>query len=187
MLKNMKRLITVNKEEDILEAYRNTPIGQLLESHNLQRSLKDYQEAKLLVGMCMDRRKSLHIPDNFAFVLRTGGANLQYSEFKVSYAIAVGGVTHIAIIGHTNCGMLNIASRKDQFIEGLVSKAGWDRENAEQHFLEHEPKFEISNEVDFVLSETKRLRTRYPKITIAPMIYKVEDNKLYLIEEESVF
>ena len=40
--------------------------------------------------MCMDNRKHLHIPDNFAFIIRSGGANLRYSEFKVSYAIAVG-------------------------------------------------------------------------------------------------
>jgi carbonic anhydrase len=43
--------------------------------------------------------------------------------------------------------------------------------------------FEIGNEVDFILSEVKRLRTRYTKIQIAPMIYLVEDNKLYLIKE----
>jgi carbonic anhydrase len=37
---------------------------------------------------------------------------------------------------------------------------------------------------DFILSETKRLRNRYPKIKIAPMLYLVEDNKLYLINED---
>lgn len=44
--------------------------------------------------------------------------------------------------------------------------------------------FEIGNEVDFVLSEAKRLRLRYPKIIVAPLLYKVEDNRLYLIREE---
>jgi carbonic anhydrase len=44
--------------------------------------------------------------------------------------------------------------------------------------------FEINNEVDFILSETARLRLRYPKIVIAPMYYKVEDNLLYMIREE---
>jgi len=44
--------------------------------------------------------------------------------------------------------------------------------------------FEIGNEINFILSETKRLRLLYPKIVIAPMFYLVEDNKLYLINED---
>jgi carbonic anhydrase len=43
--------------------------------------------------------------------------------------------------------------------------------------------FEINNEVDFILSETQRLRQRYPKVQIAPMYYKLEDNQLYMINE----
>jgi carbonic anhydrase len=134
--------------------------------------------------MCIDNRKHLLIPNNFAFIIRTGGANLRYSEFKISYAISVGGILHIAIIGHNNCGMVNLISRKDQFINGLVDKAGWDREKAEDHFTQFAPMFEIGNEIDFVLSEAKRLRLRYPKICVAPMLYKVEDNRLYLINEK---
>jgi carbonic anhydrase len=179
----LKRLVNISKQEDIFPEYRDTPIGLLLEYHNLERSPDTYTKAQLLVGMCMDNRKHLHIPDNFAFIIRTGGANLRYSEFKVSYAISVGDVRHIALIGHNNCGMVNLVSRKEQFINGLVEKAGWDREWAEEHFMHFAPMFEIGNEIDFVLSEAKRLRQRYPKIKIAPMLYKVEDNRLYLINE----
>ena len=39
------------------------------------------------------------------------------------------------------------------------------------------------SEIDFVCAEANRLRLRYPKIAVAPMLYKVEDNRLYLIEE----
>ncbi len=180
----MKRLIDISKPEDIFPEYRNTPIGLLLEYHNLERKPDTYTQAQLLVGMCMDNRKHLHIPDNFAYIIRAGGANLRYSEFKVSYAIAVGNVQHIALIGHNNCGMVNLVSKKDQFINGLVEKAGWEREWAEEHFMHFSPMFEIGNEIDFVLSEAKRLRLRYPKIMIAPMHYKVEDNRLYLINEK---
>jgi carbonic anhydrase len=179
----LKRLVNISKQEDIFPEYRDTPVGLLLEYHNLERSPDTYTKAQLLVGMCMDNRKHLHIPDNFAFIIRTGGANLRYSEFKVSYAISVGDVRHIALIGHNNCGMVNLVSRKEQFINGLVEKAGWDREWAEEHFMHFAPMFEIGNEIDFVLSEAKRLRQRYPKIKIAPMLYKVEDNRLYLINE----
>ncbi len=180
----MNRLLPINKKEDIPESYRDTPIGLLLEYHNLDRKFESYSNARLLIGMCMDNRKHLHMPDNFAFIIRSGGANLRYSEFKVSYAISVALLGHMVLIGHNNCGMVNLISRKDLFIKGLVEKAGWEREKAEEHFDHFAPMFEIGNEVDFILSETKRLRLRYPKIQIAPMIYLVEDNKLYLIREK---
>jgi carbonic anhydrase len=179
----MNRLIPVNSVDDIPLQYRNTPIGLLLEYHNLNRPFIEYQNAQLLVGMCMDNRKHLHMPDNFSFIIRTGGANLRYSEFKVSFAISVGGIKHIALIGHNNCGMVNLISRKSQFIKGLIDSAGWDKDQAEDHFLHFAPMFEIGNEIDFILSESKRLRLRYPKIMIAPLLYRVEDNKLYLINE----
>ncbi len=180
----MNRLIDISNKEDIFPQYQNTPIGLLLEYHNLNREYEEYDTAQLLVGMCMDNRKHLHIPDNFSFIIRAGGANLRYSEFKVSYAIAVGGIQHIALIGHNNCGMVDLNARKEQFIEGMEIKAGWEKENAEEHFMQFAPIFEIGNEIDFVLSEAIRLRLRYPKVNVAPMHYKVEDNRLYLIEEE---
>jgi len=137
-----------------------------------------------LIGMCMDNRKHLLIPDNFAFIIRAGGANMRYSEFKVSYAIAVGKVSYIALIGHNNCGMVNLISRKTEFINGLVNIAGWKRDKAEEHFMQFAPMFEIGNETDFILSETKRLRLLYPNIVIAPMFYLVENNKLYFVKED---
>lgn len=179
----MDRLIPVQTKEDIPVEYRDTPIGQLLEYHNLGRPFDAYQNAKLLIGMCMDNRKHMTIPDNFAFIIRSGGANLRYSEFKVSFAISVGGVGHLALIGHNHCGMVNLVSRKNEFITGLVNRAGWKKEQAEEHFMTYAPMFEIYNEIDFVLSEVKRLRLRYPKIQIAPMLYIVEDNRIYFIRE----
>jgi carbonic anhydrase len=181
----MYRLVSISSKEDVFPELRDTPIGLLLEYHNLHREYETYTQAQILIGMCMDNRKHLHIPDNFAFIIRTGGANLRYSEFKVSYAIAVGGVRSIALIGHNQCGMVNLMARKNIFINGLVEIAGWDRDWAEQHFNQFAPMFEIGNEVDFVLSEAKRLRLRYPKIQVAPLLYKVEDNLLYQIREAS--
>ena len=131
----------------------------------------------------MDHRKKLRIPDNFAYIIRSGGANLRYSEFKISYAIAVGEVKYMALIGHNNCGMVNLFARKDQFVNGLIERAGWEKQVAEDHFMHFAPMFEIGNEIDFILSEVQRLRLRYPKITIAPLMYLVEDNRLYLIKE----
>lgn len=180
----MNRLHPVSRQEDIFSEYRGTPIGLLMEYHNLNRNLDAHTQAQLLIGMCMDNRKHLRIPDNFAYIIRAGGANLRYSEFKVSYAIAVGGVQAIALIGHTQCGMVNLVSKKTAFIQGLVENAGWESESAESHFNYYAPIFEIGNEVDFVLSEAKRLRLRYPKIQVAPLLYRVEENLLYLVQEK---
>lgn len=180
----MHQLIKIKNKKDIPPTYQGTPIGLLLEYHNLNKPFETYNNAEMLIGMCMDNRKHLHIPDNFAFIIRAGGANLRYSEFKVSYAIAVGGAKNIALIGHNGCGMVNIVARKDIFIKNLIEIAGWDKKKAEKHFHEFAPMFEIGNEIDFVLSETRRLRLQYPKILIAPMIYQIEDGLLYLIKEE---
>jgi carbonic anhydrase len=179
----MQRLRAVTSVKDIPEPYSNTPVSKLFEYHNMGHPFKNYERAELLVGMCMDNRKYLHIPDNFAYIIRSGGANLRYSEFKVSYAIAVGKVAHIVLIGHNHCGMVNLMSRRNDFIEGLISVAGWDKERAEEHFMNYAPMFEVGNEIDFTLSETKRLRMRYPRIMIAPLYYKLEENRLYYIEE----
>ncbi len=179
----MDRLQKVSSTSDIFPEYKDTPIGRLLEYHNLDRPFETYNKAELLVGMCMDNRKHLHIPDNFAYIIRAGGANLRFSEFKVSYAVSVGEVKYIVLIAHNNCGMVNLFSRKNEFIEGLVKTAGWDKDRAEEHFMNFAPMFEIDNEIDFVVSEARRLRFRYPKICIAPLYYRIEDNLLYLIKE----
>jgi len=80
--------------------------------------------------------------------------------------------------------MVGLAMRREQFIKGLVENAGWTEEQAEEHFMNYAPLFEIGNEIDFVISESKRLSARYPKLLIAPMMYKVEDNRLYQIRED---
>lgn len=179
----MNQLTGVTAKEDILPEYRDTPIGRLLEYHNLNRPLDAYLGAQLLVGMCMDNRKYLRMPDNFAYILRTGGANLRFSEFHISYAIGVGGVQAVALIGHTQCGMVNLKARREAFVQGLIDHAGWERERAEEHFAQFEPLSEIGNEVKFTLSEAKSLQMKYPGVQIAPLIYRVEDNLLYQIQE----
>lgn len=178
----MNRLIEIKSKEDIFREYQNTPIGDLLEYHNLEKPFEIVHKAQLLIGMCMDNRKSLRIPDNYAYILRTGGGNLRHSEFKVSYAISVGGVKAIALLAHNHCGMVHIASKEEVFVNGLV-QAGWEREFAQQHFTHFAPLFEIGNEIDFVLAEAQRLRQRYPNILIAPLYYRIEDNSILLIRE----
>ncbi len=179
----MNRLIPVACEADIPAAYRGTPLGALLRYHDLRAPMPSRAEnPEVLIGMCMDSRKHLRIPDNFAFILRTGGANLRQSEFRVSYAIAVGGVRAIALLGHTNCGMSGLAGRREDFVRGLID-VGWERPEAEEQFDRFLPAHEIGVEIDFIVSEARRLRALYPKVVVAPMIYRVEDDRICAVRE----
>ncbi len=180
----MAQIIAVNYADDILPEYRDTPVGMLLEFHNLGRAVGSAVAPQLLIGMCMDSRKSLRIPNDFAFVLRTAGANMRDNEFRISYAIAVGGVRTIVLIAHTDCGMARLTERRAQFISGLMNAAGWDEARATRHFEVSAPKFGIRNEVEFVLREAERLRGIYPRIAVAPLLYRVEDDLLYQLRPD---
>lgn len=180
----MDRIIALSSNNDIPQSFRDTPIEEFIQYHNLNKSFPNTVKAELLIGMCMDNRKNLRIPDGYAFVLRSGGGNLRFSEFKVSYAVAIGGIRAIALLAHDQCGMVNLMARKNRFVDGLVKNGGWEADKAEEHFWHFAPMFEIGNEIDFVLSEAKRLRLRYPKISVAPLLYKIEDNMLYGIRED---
>ena len=83
----MPAIVPVNYRDDILPEYRGTPVEALLEYHNLGRAIGTASAPQMLIGMCMDSRKSLRIPNDFAFVLRTAGANMRDNEFRISYAI----------------------------------------------------------------------------------------------------
>ncbi|MFA5438603.1 carbonic anhydrase [Dehalococcoides sp.] len=175
------KIVKITDASQIPSECTDTPIAELIEYQNLGKELHTCHSAHLLIGMCMDNRKQLRIPENFAYILRTGGANLRNSEFKVSYAIAIGEVKHIALIAHNNCGMVNLASKKAQFIQGLCKNAGWSRERAEEHFMNYAPMFEIDNEAEFVVAEAKRLADKYPGIMVVPLYYSLDDNLLSLI------
>src|SRR6478735_7218532 len=136
----MTEIIAVNYRDDILPEYRDTPVGLLLEYHNLGRAIGASASPQLLIGMCMDSRKSLRIPNDFAFVLRTAGANMRDNEFRISYAIAVGGIRVIVLIAHTDCGMAKLDQSRERFGQGLMDAAGWDQAPREKHSEDSAPK-----------------------------------------------
>lgn len=177
------RLIPVYSPTTILPRYRGTPIERLLLYHNLKHPAPAYERAELLLAACMDNRKSFHLPDRFAFVIRTAAGNLRDNEFRTAFAIGVGGVRAIAIVGHTGCGMVGLRANRRAFIEGLVANAGWTAEDAEAFFDENAGRFEIDNEASFVARESARIRDMYPRVLVAPLIYKVETGLLYQVEE----
>lgn len=174
-------LIPVVREADILPELARTPVGDLLRYHNLGAAHREHTRAELLVIMCMDSRKKLIIPDNFAFILRTGGANIRRSEFKVSFAVGVGAVSAIAVIGHSDCRMVGLKARRDEFVEGLVRNGGWREVEAAAEFERYVDEFHIEDSVEFVRGEAKRLGVRYPKLVVVPLFYTVEDNLIHQI------
>ena len=91
----------------------------------------------------------------------------------------------IVLIAHTDCGMARLAERREQFIRGLVDAAGWNEAQAERHFEVSAPKFGFRDEVEFVLKEAARLRSIYPRIPIAPLLYRVEDDLLYQLRGDA--
>ncbi len=182
----MVQIVPVNSRDDILPEYRDTPVGRLLEYHNLGRSDGAVPAPQLLIGMCMDSRKSLRIPNDFAFVLRTAGANMRDNEFRISYAIAVGGIRTIVLMAHTDCGMARLDQRREQFIRGLTEAAGWDHDRAVRHFEVSAPKFGFHDEVEFVMKEAARLRKIYPRITVVPLLYRVEDDMLCQLRPDPI-
>jgi carbonic anhydrase len=178
----MTRIVSVDRLSDIVPAYVGTPIGWLLRYHNLGEHLPPTSgRARLLIGMCMDDRKDLVIPNEFAFVIRAAGGNLRDHAFDMSYAIAVGGVTSIALLAHTDCGMVGVRKKRDAFVRGLVARGGWDERRAAEHFDEAVPVYEIHDAVEFVVGEANRLRAVYPAVLIAPLLYRVEDDRLLQI------
>jgi carbonic anhydrase len=164
---------------DLLPEYVGTPVEALLRYHNLGEPLPPtYGKPAILIGMCMDHRKDLTIPNEFAYVIRAAGANLRDSTFEVSYAVGVGGVAAIALLGHSDCGMVGVTGKRDQFVRGLVERGGWDSAAATRHFDRFAHRHEIGDAVRFTLTEARRLRRRYPRVLIAPLFYSVEDDRL---------
>ena len=168
---------------EVPPSYRGTPIADLLAYHNLGVPHSSYAQAVLLVGMCMDPRVRLRIPENFAFIMRAAGANFRETDFQVSFALAVGGVQAIVLIGHNQCGMENLHARRGEFIDGLTDGVGWSRGEAESHFDSLSPEFEIGDAGELVRSQTQRLRLQYPRVVVAPLMYDVEDGMLYQLEQ----
>ena len=177
------RLAPVPTSAEVLQRYRGTAVEDLLAYHNLGHPFRSHAQAEMLIAMCMDHRKMLRIPENFAFILRTGGGNLRRIEFKLSYAIAIGGVRAVCLIAHNHCGMVELSRRRDDFVRGLVENGGWDRRDAEVHFDASAPEFEIGDPVSFVAQEAQRLSRRYPKVLFAPLHYDVGDGTLTQVVE----
>ena len=89
----------VHTETDILPAWRGTPVAELLALHNLGAGARSYAHPQILIATCPEQQLALRIPAGFAISLHTAAANLKRDPFKVSWAIGIGRVSAIAIVG----------------------------------------------------------------------------------------
>lgn len=172
-----KALTPVGAYEDIFSEWRGTPIADLIAYHNLGRPHRTHVQAELLIIMCMDYRNTLRIPDNFAYILRTGGGNPSRIEFEISFAIAVKGIRALALIAHDDCGMVGLSGRCDIFEQGLV-EVGWAREEARAHFDMHARSLEIPDPVEFACVQARRMQACYLNTAVAPLFYSVKEGLL---------
>lgn len=97
-------------------------------------------------------------------------------EIKVSFTLSVAGVKHIVLIGHCNCGKVNIASKKNLFIAKFSKNGGLILEKIEAGFNNYAPMFEINNEIDYTLNEATRFCLNYPKTIITHLYDTVKGN-----------
>ena len=184
MKENMtSTMICITDEMDIPEEYRDTPIERLILNHNLNLRPDRYERADMLVLMCMDNRQELRLPQNSAFFVRNSGGTQNGVSFSISFAVAVAGIRYIAVIGHSDCMMVNLGIRKKDFVVNLSERFMWDRAEAERHFTDMCAQFSKTDAADSVIAEAEFIRSQYPGVIVAPLFYSVEDHMLYLIEE----
>jgi len=177
-------LTAVHSEADILPAYRGKPIGDLLRYQNLGMAPRQYARPEVLIATCLEQHAALRVPEGFAISLRTAAASLKRDPFKVSWAIGVAGVSGIAIIGHDDCGLVELRNHREQFVVQMIEAAGWERPAAEQHFDHWSDLFEVDNPAEFVAAEAARLQNRYPKILVAPLLYQSATGTLHQVLAE---
>ena len=87
----------------------------------------------------------------------------------------------MALIAQKDCAMANTGPQRENFVAVLNSVAGWDKKKAQQFFDDHSRSREIGNEIDFVLREAERLEEMFAGVMVVPMLFRVDDDKLYLI------
>lgn len=172
--------------EDIPPSFIDTPFEMLLRFHNLEEDLEniEYLNPELLVIKCMDHRKRLRLPERFAYIVRNAGGNIRSNEFSMSFAIGVGDVAHVAVISHTDCGMVGLDNKKEQFVQGMVKNAGWSRQHAETFYHLKASDFGIFDPVTSAIMEARRFQASYPNVVFQPFLYHVEDGKLYVINDK---
>lgn len=118
------KFIPVETSNDTLTDYQGTPIEKFLLFHNLGEDVPVNSNPNLLICTCVDFRITLKITHRFAYVLRIAGANANYLEFLIAFAVSVMGIKSIAVIGRDDCAMTNLSAKRQPFFDGMDKNAG---------------------------------------------------------------
>ncbi|MBX9685872.1 MAG: SulP family inorganic anion transporter [Candidatus Obscuribacterales bacterium] len=176
-------LIELKTADEIPSCLRDTPIEELIKCQNFFEASSDrLDQVDLIVGMCIDYRKQIHLPKNCAYVIRSPGANMRDMEFSIALALS-SGIEHMALVVHNNCIMSDPFNKKEIFVETLNKVHGWTKEKAESFFDLKADRLEIEDPVDFALEESKRLSTLFPQLNVVPLLYNVDNDRLFLIKD----
>jgi len=176
------RLVPVRRPDDVLAAYRDTPIGHLLLAQNLERPFPDVREPVLLVATCIDPRVRLRLPRGAAFEMRSAGVNLEGgAAFQIDFVLSVVRVGHVALISHDDCAMTRLASQREAFVEGMAARSDQGESDAAALFDEHVRTWHREDAIGAVVEHARALRRRFPGATIAPLHCTVGDGRLHQV------
>lgn len=180
---DLSRLVEIKKIDDIPSSLRNTPVEELIRCQNFYEVTTDGAlYGDMIVGMCIDYRRQVHLPKNCSCVIRTPGANMQDSEFSIALAIAAG-IKIMALVVHNKCQMEDPYRRRERFVETLRAEQLWTTEQAEQFFEQKAGALEIDDPVDFAVTECRRLKNLFPKLRLVPLYYNVDNDRIFLIKD----
>jgi carbonic anhydrase len=164
-------LVPVRSPSDILPGWQDTPLGDLLRYASLGLPpARQYDHPVLLLTRCWEDQAPLPLPPGFALALAGPGGVLKRSPFDVSWAVAAAGVRAIAVVGHADCGLAGLRSRREEFVTALVSSAGWERPAAEQHFDHWADLCEVADPAAAAAAEARRLKARYPGLSVGALL-----------------
>jgi len=149
------------------------PIHILLQSHNEGAIFPPFHRPALAVVTCMDYRIHLHMPENFAFVLRTGGANPDPVEPYLAFVVARMGIEAIALIGHTDCAM--------QYPDPYVLNHLPATESCIRQYRAQVAALAIGEVEHFTRRQARKLTARLG-LPVVPLLYRVEDHRLVVLD-----
>ena len=176
------RLVTqlkkIEREEEIPERWRGTPIAALIAAHNFDTPITPTGKPELFISTCIEFRFMPKVPAMYSYVVRRASGRLIGSEFSLAYTLSRG-VRHVVLIGHDDCGMTQVSHHRPAMIEALVEQ-GWDRERAEEYVSMHAGRYAIQDEVDSLKREFFRLKRLFKNLELAPLFVSLRSDNLYV-------
>lgn len=169
------------KISDIPAIFRHSPIEDLIAYQNIGKSFKHHSNPELLIVTCIDTRIQLKLPPNFAHVIRIGGAQAKSVEFQITYMIAIRNITAVAFVSHDDCAMVDLISKRKNFVDSLVKGNSWTAHTAEAYFDSHQPTHDVGHPLEMVCSQASVVAEKFPKVVVAALFYTVTNNNISII------